>query len=141
MSKVRVEEELQASADTVWKLVSEFAGIQKWAGPMIQGIEVEGEGIGAVRKISLPGDVVFREELRAYDEGGRSQSYAIVGPSPIPVTDYLATLHIAEAGPNVCRVDWSSTFEPADVEEAKAIAIVEGVYKGGIAGIKKALGL
>jgi hypothetical protein len=32
MSKVRVEAELQASADTVWKLVSEFAGIKKALG-------------------------------------------------------------------------------------------------------------
>ena len=140
MSKVLVTEELQASAQTVWELVREFDGIAKWLGPMVQNMTVEGEGIGAIRAIALPGDMKLQEQLEAYDEDGRTFSYTILGEGPLPVSNYLATLTIIEVGPNTCRVEWGSSFEPKS-PEAEVVPMVEGIYKSGIAGIKKALGI
>ena len=140
MSKVWVTEELQASAQTVWELVREFDGIAKWLGPMVQNMTVEGEGIGAIRTIALPGDMKLQEQLESYDEAGRSFAYAILGDGPLPVSNYLATLKIVEVGPNTCRVEWGSSFEPKN-PEAEVVAMIEGIYKTGIAGIKTNLGL
>jgi hypothetical protein len=141
MSAVHVNEPVAAPAERVWELVRDFGGIAKWGGPALQSCTVEGEGVGAIRRIGLPGGLAIAERLEALDEAGRSLSYAIVEKSPIPVKDYLSTIRIVEDGPQSCRVDWSSTFTPDGASEERAQAMIRGVYTGGIAGLRKALGV
>lgn len=140
MTEVHVNEPVAAPAAKVWALVRDFGGIAKWGGPALQSCTVEGEGVGAVRHIGLLGGLSLAERLEALDEAGRSLSYAIVGKSPIPVKNYLSTIRVVEDGPTACRVDWSSRFEPDGTGEEQAQAMIRGVYTGGIAGLRKALG-
>ena len=141
MAKVWVTEDLPVPAGKVWELVRDFGGIQKWAGDMIQSLELEGEGVGAIRTITLPGDTKLYEQLEALDENERSFSYAIIRESPLPTSDYLATFKLVETGPDSCRIEWSSTFEPAGRPEADVVSMIEGIYRGGIAGLRKTLGI
>lgn len=138
--EVRVSDGIEASADRVWELVREFGGIMKWSsGGAIQSVEVEGEGIGAVRTLHLAGGAQLQEKLEALDDAARSFSYSFTGKVLLPLSDYYATLTVVETGPGTCRVEWGSTFEPAGVSEEQARGMVEGIYTGGIAGIKQAL--
>ena len=138
MTKVEVQETVQAKAAAVWPLLSDFAGI-KVGGP-IESFEVEGEGVGAVRTIGMGGGQVI-ERLERHDEVAMVFSYSIINDdAPLPVSDYYATIVISPEGDEACHVSWVGTFEPKG-EEAKAIKIIEGIYKGGIAGAKKALGV
>jgi hypothetical protein len=141
MSEVHVNEPIAAPAAKVWELVRDFGGVTKWGGPAIQSCAVEGAGVGAVRRIGLPGGIAIAERLEAFDDAGRSLSYAIVEKSPVPVRDYLSTIRIVEDGPQACRVDWSSTFEPDGASPEQAQAMVRGIYTGGIAGLRKVLGV
>jgi hypothetical protein len=141
MTKVEVSGTVAAPAAKVWALVRDFGGIAKWAGPMLQNLSVEGSGIGAVRRASLPGGLSLAERLEALDEKGRSLSYSIVEKSPIPVKSYLSTMRVVETGPNECRLDWTSRFEPDGATEEQAQNMIRGVYTNGIAGIRKALGV
>ena len=141
MAEVHVNESIAAPAARVWELVRDFGGVAQWGGPALQSCTVEGAGVGAVRRIGLPGGLAIAERLEALDDAGRTLSYAIVGKSPIPVKDYLATIRIVEDGPQASRVNWSSTFEPDGASAEQAQALVRGVYTGGIAGLRKALGV
>lgn len=141
MAEVHVNEPIAAPAARVWELVRDFGGVAQWGGPALQSCTVEGAGVGAVRRIGLPGGLAIAERLEALDDAGRTLSYAIVGKSPIPVKDYLATIRIVEDGPQASRVDWSSNFEPDGASAEQAQALVRGVYTGGIAGLRKALGV
>jgi len=141
MADVHVNEAIAAPAAKVWELVRDFGGVTKWGGPALQSCTVEGAGIGAVRRIGLPGGLAIAERLEAFDDGARSLRYAIVEKSPIPVKNYLSTIRIEEDGPQACRVDWSSTFEPDGASAEQAQAMIRGVYTGGIAGLRKALGV
>ena len=85
------------------------------------------------------GEIV--ERCEAYDPAGRSLSYSIVGKSPVPIRNYFSTVKVIEQGPNACRVDWQGTFEPDGVPEEQAQAMVRGIYTGGIAGVRKLLGV
>lgn len=140
MAEVKVEETVEAPAAAVWALVSDFGGVDKWAGPAIQGCSVEGEGVGAVRTLTLPGDATLQEKLESFDPESRTQSYSIVDPSPLPLTGYLSTLHVEEDGPQRCRVQWNGRFDPKG-DAAPVEGMIHGIYTGGIAGIRKALGL
>lgn len=138
MVSVKVSERVEASADQVWDLFRDFGGIQRFTSGF-EKVEVSGSGIGAVRTITLPGGAALQERLEAFDERGRKLQYAIVG-GPIPVANYLATIEVRDEG-KACRIDWSSHFEPKGISDDQARAMIEGVYKGGIAGVKKALGV
>ncbi len=141
MTEVMVKEDLKIAAEKVWELVRDFGGIRRWVGEMVQGLELEGEGVGAIRTISLPGGIKLYEQLEAIDQEARSFSYAIIRKSPLPVTDYLATLTLFESGADSCRIEWGSTFEPAGISEADVKPMIEGIYNSGIAGLKEALGI
>jgi carbon monoxide dehydrogenase subunit G len=136
--KVLVTEDVEASADRVWELVRGFGDILKWSGGAIESIEVEGEGIGAVRTLGIAGGAQLQEKLEAHDDAARSFSYSFTGKVLLPLQDYYATLTVVESGES-SRVEWGSTFEPDGVSEEQARGMVEGIYQNGIAGIKKAL--
>jgi carbon monoxide dehydrogenase subunit G len=138
MASVKVTDRIAASTDRVWDLVRDFGGIGRWAAA-VESVTLEGEGVGAVRTIGLPGGLKLQERLEAIDERTRTLSYSIVGSHPLPFGEYLSTIRLAEDGDG-CQVDWSSTFEPRAGAETQAAGMVEGIYRGGIAGLKKALG-
>ena len=138
MVSVKVSERIEVTADQVWDLFRDFGGIQRFSAG-IEKVEVSGSGIGAVRTLSLPGGMTLQERLEAFDESGRRLQYAIVA-GPIPVSNYLATIEVKDEG-KACRIDWSSQFEPKGITDEQGRAMIEGVYKGGIAGVKKALGV
>jgi hypothetical protein len=68
-------------------------------------------------------------------------AYSIINDDcPLPVSGYSATVTITASGKGSCHVDWTGTFEPKGASEADASKVVEGIYRGGIAGARKAVG-
>lgn len=138
MASVKVSERIEARADAVWELFRDFGGVARFS-PALESCTVEGEGVGAVRTIRMPGGLEIRERLEAFDDEGRSLQYSIVGESPIPVDGYLSTVRVSEDG-DAAHVEWSSTFTPREGAELQKVApLVEGIYRSGIAGVRKAL--
>jgi len=140
MSEVRVTEPIGASADSVWRLIRGFGDLADWAAG-IQKCEVTGEGVGAVRKLAMPGGLTLSERLESYDEQRRSFSYSMVEPLALPLKNYLSTVSVREDGPDRCTLDWSGSFEPAGAPEEQLVGMLRGVYSGSIAAIKKKLGV
>jgi hypothetical protein len=136
MTTVTVSEDVNASAASVWTALSNFSGI-KVGGP-VTSFETEGEGVGMVRTIGLGGGKVV-ERLDRHDADGRVFAYSILNDdSPLPVSGYSANVAITDTGPGTCNVRWTGTFEPRGVPEADAVKVVEGIYRGGIAGARQA---
>jgi carbon monoxide dehydrogenase subunit G len=137
MASVKVSERVDAGADAVWDLLRDFGGVTRYS-PAIESCKVDGEGVGAVRTLAMPGGVSLQERLEALDDARRRLQYSIVA-GPLPFENYLSTIEVREEGEG-CTVDWSSTFDPKGVAEEQAQGMIEGIYRSGIAGIKKALG-
>ena len=134
MAEVREEGELGVSADEAWKVVGDFVGLIEGMG---LPVEVEGEGIGQTRTISMgPAPIVERLEER--DEAAKKIVYSIV-EGPLPVSGYVSTMQLADAGEGRSKLTWSSTFEPVG-DEAAAKQIVSGIYDGGIKGLQARFG-
>jgi hypothetical protein len=140
MSDVRVSEPIAAPAAKVWELLGDFGGVAKWGGAMLESCTVEGSGVGAVRTIGLPGQLSMQERCEGFDDAGRTLTYSIVGPCPIPVRDYRSTCRVVETDANACRVDWEGRFEPHGVPEEQAQDLVRGIYTGAIRRVRKLLG-
>ena len=137
MTQAKVEQSIAADIEAVWNILGNFAGIEP--GPGIEAVAYEGEGVGMLRTITLPNGTVV-ERLTAHDAARHTFTYAIINDdSPLPFADYSATVTLT-AQDGGTHVDWTGTFEPRGVDEAKAIAIASGIYQGGIARAAKVLG-
>jgi hypothetical protein len=138
MTTVTVTEDIRGKAADVWALLSDFGGIQ--VGGPITSVEVEGEGVGMVRTLGMGGGKVI-ERLDRLDPAAMVFAYSIVNDdSPLPVRGYSATVTITDKGDGTCNVHWTGTFEPKGSPEADAVKLVEGIYRGGIARARKAVG-
>lgn len=137
MTTVTVREEIQGAALDVWNLLSDFGGI-KIGGP-VTSFETEGEGVGMVRHIGMGGATIV-EKLDRHDANAMEFAYSIINDDgPLPVSDYSASVSVSDKGDGTCEVVWTGTFEPKGASAEEAATIVEGIYRGGIAGARKAV--
>jgi hypothetical protein len=132
VAEVRREGEIGASVDEVWKLISDFGGLIE----ALMGVpaELQGEGIGQTRTLPTGAEPMV-ERLELCDDATKTLQYSIVS-GPFPVTDYLSTMKLSAIGDDRTKIEWSSTFEPAEgTSQEDAEKMVAGIYKGGIAGL------
>lgn len=137
MSEAKVVKTVKASADAVWEQLSDFGGIKP--GGAIESVSVEGEGVGMVRTMNLSAGRVV-ERLDRHDSSNRIFTYSIINEdSPLPFSDYSATVVITDNGDGSSTVNWTGTFEPRGVDEAQAINVATGIYAGAIKGARMEL--
>jgi len=135
--EVKISENFSVKGEVVWEFLRDFGGILPWNPNGIESVSVEGEGIGAVRTIGIPGGIELQEKLEAYDEAGRSFSYSFTGKPVIPLDNYYATMTVLDEGDSDCRVDWESTFEHPSMDGDAARELIEGIYNAGFAALKE----
>lgn len=139
MTTVNIKEKVTASADDVWRVLSDFGGIEPTE--MIAGCTVEGDGVGAVRTITLKGGGEIVERLESLDDSARVFRYAIINECPLPVQNYSATVAIRDAGTGAAEVDWTGNFEPSGAPEDQVVTLIEGIYRAGIQRARNKLGV
>lgn len=135
--EVLVTESFSVSADEIWNLLRDFGGILKWNPDSLESVTVEGEGLGSIRTITIPGGVSLQEKLEAFDDPGRSFSYSFTGKLLLPLENYLASMTVIPVDDSNCEVRWESTFEPGPMSEDQAEATVVGIYRAGFDALKK----
>jgi len=140
MAEVVVTEEVGVSAARVWELVRGFGDVLNWSDGL-ESCTLEGEGIGAVRTLGLPGGLTIQEQLESFDESGRSFGYAIIGDTPLPFSDYHSVFQVRDVGADRCAIEWRGKFDASEEGVAQAEGIVRGIYTGGIGALKKKLGV
>ena len=129
---------IRAPGQKVWRFVREFSGADKYISIMV-AIEQIGDGIGAIRIVTLADGSRVVDRLEGLDEQRRTISYSILqSTGPLPFSGYVATMHVRDAGTDRCEVDWSATYAPKNGQEQAAEQLLESVYSNGFAGLKAA---
>jgi hypothetical protein len=136
MIRVSLSTKLPASASRVWELVGGFNALPDWH-PAIEKSELSESG--RVRTLTLANGAKLVERLQKHDDRGRSYSYSIA-TSPLPITDYTATISIRDAGADGCIMDWSGNFEPQGVPAAEAEKAIAGIYESGFESLRRMFG-
>ena len=139
MSEAKVVKTVSAPADAVWDQLGDFSGIE--AGGGIDSVSFEGEGVGMTRTIVMGGRPVV-ERLEVHDSAERTFTYVIINDdSPLPFSNYSATVKIIDNEDGTSTVDWTGSFEPRGVDEEQAIDMATGIYAGAIKRTRIALGV
>lgn len=131
---------LAADADSVWALVGNLAD-SRLAEGLVEKIEVQGHGVGAVRTLHAPGGIRIRERIEEYSSEDRYYVYRVIDSGPFNFTHYLATASVQPAGPGHSILMWITTASAVDGEEEAMRALLDGNIYLVFAGVKKALGL
>jgi hypothetical protein len=137
MTEVRRTFNFDVPASRLWEMVRGFNDLPKWH-PAIISSEVEGDGIGTLRRLTVAGvDPQLVEKLLAFDDEGRSLRYGMTD-TPLPVANYVSDMVVREDGAGSV-LEWSSSFDAAGAPEADVIGLIGGIYDAGYEGLKRVL--
>jgi hypothetical protein len=126
--------ELPASAEAVWAVIGDFNDMG-WH-PLVAKVEpVRIEG-APYRHVTMADGSVFLERL--VEAKAHHLTYETV-EGPLPMTDHLATLSVAEEDFG-CRVFWSALFAPQDGADEWCDRIVAGFYEEGLRALRERFG-
>jgi hypothetical protein len=137
MVEVKVECVLEFGAHEVWAIIADFGNVS-WV-PGIQKVELEGEGVGMVRHLTVPVFPQLHERLDAIDHEKMMLDYSIPAVAYIHVKDYRARAQVFELEGDRCRVVWSGIAEADGADDEQAIAETEAFYASIITWIGDAL--
>ena len=138
---------VNASADTVWSFVRDFANLDEWLAS-IETCEIQGDTpadqAGAVRRLTAQGgEAVFHERLVRFDDTERRYAYEFVD-SPLPVRGYRSEIRVApvtDSSREQAFVEWWGDFD-ADEKDVEAMRkfFTKAVYGTGLADLRNRFG-
>ena len=104
----------------------------------------KGNSEGSVRSLKLKGGGALVETLESHNEAQKKYSYRAKDGGALPVTNYTSTITVSAAGSGAV-VEWRGAFyrghpnndPPPDQNDDAAVAAVTGVYRSGLANLKK----
>jgi hypothetical protein len=136
--KALVERTVPVSRAKLYALLADFGGIGKVMGDAVESCVLEGEGIGAIRRVKARGsNDVLAERLDAALDG-RLISYSLVSPTSLPLEYYNAVVTLRDAPGGGCVVEWGSNWLPKGAPEDSVRRMLNGLYNGIIDALVKA---
>ena len=124
--KIVVTRDFSVAADSVWSVLEDF-GNMGWLNMADISIEVIGEGIGMVRRVSLNGQYID-ERLESMDKQARLLTYSIEECELFPFKNYLAQMTVEKINDLECKMTWMSDFEEGDMAKEEAESMMTFNY-------------
>ena len=147
--KVTETIEINAQPEKVWAVIGNF-GDMSWL-PLVEKTEASDGNTPdkALRKLMLKGGAMVEESLSKYSAETFSYGYRIekVDVKVLPVTNYSSQISVTAVDGGKSSVEWRGAFyrgdplndPPPALNDDAAIAAVSGLYKLGLAALKKKL--
>jgi hypothetical protein len=140
---IRTFHVFDASASTVWALLEDFGAIERWwpteGELVIDRIELEGQGIGMVRRIFNRGAArAVSERLDRLDGVERVLQLSILATDALRTAWYQATGRIVEMDEGRCRLDYESEFTAPRGRENQSRDGILAAYKAMFTGLQNA---
>lgn len=121
MASLRTHARIARSADEVWKVVSDAAGISAWF-PAIE----ESTATDSSRSCTLAGGGgTLEEDILNVDSDLRRFQYRIT--AGVPVEHHLGTIDVLEDGPDAALVVYSTEITPDPLADVMGPTIQDGL--------------
>ena len=134
MTQVSSTITINAPADTIWQLISDFGA----AGHYLAGIgdcTVAGDGVGALRTLTNGGDNTAVERLETLDKVARRLSYSLLTDTPFG--NCLTTMAVRALGLNQAELVWSASFQPDGIPLSEAVDLLQGALAANCLALKQ----
>ena len=120
----QVARRLPVDADALWKVVGDL-GSSVPGGGMVERVEVEGRGAGAIRTFHFPGGGKVVERIEDYDAEARRYVYRIIDFGPLSMARYLGLAEVVLAGEGGSILSWSAMADPVGTDAGALAANIE----------------
>ena len=131
MTKVDLTVDVDVPVESAWRVLSDFPAFLEWAGVGEGTIEIEGDGIGMIRHMDLPGVGKMAERLDKLDHDNHTIGYTLAYGNPIGLAEYSAVVRLEPAAGGAGRIIWHGEFSAADGHDPATVAeSLEGSYQG-----------
>jgi len=134
MTQVSSTITINAPADAIWQLISDFSA----AGHYLVGIvacTVVGDGVGARRTLTNGGDSTAVERLETLDKVARRLSYSLLTDTPFG--NCLTTMVVRALGLNQSELVWSASFQPVGIPPSEAVDLLQGALAANCLALKQ----
>lgn len=137
MTKQPIVKKLNVPADVVWSAIRNIGRLDVWF-PFIATCRVEGEGVGALRYMTIEGGGDIKDTIEEVDDFNMRLVY-LRPISPFPVTYYKGTVEVFKSYDGLGVVAWTIDFESAAEDSASVAELVKKAISDGIDGMEKDL--
>lgn len=134
MERTEVKETINTSAENVWGTISQFTGIEKYVAAIENSVG-RGEGEGMERTCTMGNGASFDETLSKLDHENMELQYNVHDPSPMPFSQYIATMKVTPIDSNKCELLWNCTYEVDSGTPDEANNMLTGIFLSGIEGL------
>ena len=122
MAETTVVRTIERDPDAVWGVLAAFDEVA-WI--PVDGVTVEGDGIGTRRFLPNADGPPIIEQLDAIDHDARVLRYSIEN-NPIPTSEYRVVCSVRPDGGGA-TLEWTVTFETS-ADETEVAAMIDGAY-------------
>jgi hypothetical protein len=136
LATITVTESLPAPAELAWAAIRAIGGLDRWF-PIIDQCLVDGEGIGATRKLVLAEGGYMLDVVELLDDAAKRFGYHRI-ELPFPVADYHGTVAISAIDQHRSKIIWTVVFIMATSDDALQDFIRQALTDG-IQGLAKEL--
>ena len=125
--EVAMSTRLTVPADKCWEKIGKWGTIHEWH-PAVATTELEGEGVGSIRILTLGDGAVLKERLESQTDN--SYEYSFV-EHPLPVDDYHGKISVEDNGDGTTTLSWGSNFVANGVSDDEARQLISGIFQAG----------
>lgn len=137
MTKQAITKKLTVPSETAWAAIRKIGRLDVWF-PIIESCRVEGEGIGAVRYMTLAGGGEIKDTIEEIDDRNRRLVY-LRPISPFPVSAYRGTVEVFRSYDGLAVLVWTIDFESRPENAREVAELVHGAIRDGIDGMESDL--
>jgi mxaD protein len=138
---------INAPAEAVWAVVSDFNGLPRWLPVIVESRLILGKNreVGAIRELTRANGTKVQEKLISYEPWNMSLGYTYIG-GQVGATDYFPTITVSEDSSGKSKVVWKARFKrvaywtdepPAGQDDATPLNGLNKVYAMGLENLKK----
>lgn len=140
-TQVGVKKTIGASSDEVWKAIRGIGGLDRWF-PIIESCHVAGDGVGAIRTLTLAGGGEIVDVIEAIDDSRRRLCYRRT-KHPFPVRQYRGVVEAQPEGEGTnavsCTVSWTVTIDVEDTDRDAVTTLLRQALSDGLDGLAREL--
>lgn len=145
MPKIRTSTILEAPVESVWQVLRDFNGHDRWH-PAVADSQIERgqpfDKVGCVRRFHLADGSELREQLLTLSDIDMAFTYCLLD-TPVPLLNYVAHVRLAPVTDGDHTFwEWESRFDtPAGEEMRLKTMVQENIYEAGFRAVRDHLGL
>ena len=135
-SEVTTKGIVEVQTDIVWNKLIAFGGTEKFVPDLIENVNVDGKGVGAVRNIYLKGGGKIIEELTKIDSINHQMEFTIIA-TPMPIFNYTGIFKVNKVSNNKCEVTFTSKYNVTAENKKEMESVIKGFQETFISNLDK----